>query len=161
MAEDERNAVTRPTWDEVWLQAAAVVAERSLCSRAHVGAVITDVSHRIIATGYNNPPANFDHNGLPCAHWCPRVRKGSDLDREYDDCYALHAEANALMAADRSTWQGGTIYVLGDLCFSCTKLVANSGLKTVVVKTDPGREYRNAAASYRFLRSLGIKVTIL
>jgi dCMP deaminase len=121
------------------------------------------VSHRVISTGYNNPPANFDHNDQPCAQWCPRVREareGYGLHREYDDCYALHAEANALMAADRSTWQGGTIYVLGDCCFNCAKLIANSGLARVVVKVDTTSDHRQPAKTYRFLRSLGIAVEI-
>jgi dCMP deaminase len=154
--------MTRPTWDEVWLEAATVIAERSLCSRAHVGAVITDSRNRVIATGYNNPPAHFDHRDESCVNWCPRaVKLGDGLSPLYDDCYALHAEANALMAADRSAWQGGTIYVLGDICFNCAKLIANSGLAMVIVKTDAGREYRKADENYRFLRSLGIGVEVL
>lgn len=150
----------RPHWDDVWLEAGGVLARRSLCSRAQVGAVITDANHRVVSTGYNNPPANFDHRDQSCEHWCPRAQ-AETLHREYDDCYALHAEANALMAADRSTWQGGTIYVLGDICFNCAKLIANSGLAMVIVKSDPGREYRKADESYRFLRSLGIGVEVL
>jgi len=155
--------MTRPSWDEVWLQAAAVVAQRSLCSRAQVGAVITDTRHRIIATGYNNPPAGFNHGDVPCVNWCPRSLAGDTvLDREYDDCYALHAEANALMAADRSTWQGGTIYVISDICFNCAKLIANSGLAQVIVKTDDtDRGYRASGKSYRFLRALDIEVVVL
>jgi dCMP deaminase len=153
--------MTRPTWDEVWLQAAAVVAERSLCSRAHVGAVITDSRNRIISTGYNNPPAGFNHGSMPCINWCPRANKTDDFHPEYDDCYALHAEANALIAADRSTWQGGTIYVLGDCCFNCAKLIANSGLARVVVKVDQTSDHRQPAKTYRFLRGLNIEVEVV
>lgn len=150
----------RPHWDDVWLEAARTISRRSLCSRAQVGAVITDAQHRIVSTGYNNPPANFDHREESCEIWCPRAQ-AETIHREYDDCYALHAEANALMAADRSTWQGGIIYVLGDVCFNCAKLIANSGLAMVIVKSDPFREYRKADESYRFLRSLGIGVEVL
>jgi deoxycytidylate deaminase len=86
---------------------------------------------------------------------------GDILHPEYDDCYALHAEANALMAADRSTWQGGTIYVLGDVCFNCAKLIANSGLARVVVKVDQTSDHRKPAATYRFLRALDIVVEVV
>lgn len=151
----------RPYWDDIWLEVAQVIAKRSLCSRAQVGAVIVNDQFRIVATGYNGPPRNFDHRGETCDHWCPRVQD-DDHSPSYSNCPSLHAEANALMAADRSMWQGGVIYITGAVCGDCVKLIANSGLARVVVQAeDVDRSYRNADAQYHFLRGLGIGVEVL
>jgi dCMP deaminase len=190
--------VTRPSWDDTWLAVAQQVAQRSLCTRAQVGAVIVTADNRVIATGHNGPPAGFDHGGLRCTEWCERARPSriyspnetdvqmrtevywsrgvgkitaaervaaemtewdKQRDHSYEDCPSLHAEANALIAADRSTWQGGTIYVTGSCCMTCAKLVANSGLKRLVWQEETvDRSYRRPEASVEFLRSCGIVV---
>lgn len=150
----------RPTWDDLWLDVAQVIATRSLCSRAKVGAVIVDPERRVVATGYNGPARGFDHRDEPCTSWCPRTTN-VHLNTEYSDCPSLHAEANALMAADRSSWQGGTIYVTGHVCSGCAKLIGNSGLARVVVRDDGrDRSYRGYDETYRGLRSLGIGVEV-
>lgn len=156
----------RPSWNEVWAHVAEAVSARSLCIRAQIGAVIVDSRHRIVATGYNGPPASFPHGNLTCDKWCERAVKSGftgspDLLRsDYSDCPSLHAEANALLAADRSTWQGGIIYVLGDVCFNCAKLIANSGLSEVVVRRYETAEHRQPAATYAFLAQCGLTVVI-
>lgn len=151
---------SRPSWDEVWAHVAEAVSARSLCVRAQVGAVIVDTRHRIIATGHNGPPSGFDHEGLQCTFWCERGKTGA-VDPLYDNCVSLHAEANALMMADRSTWQRGTIYVLGDICFGCAKLIANSGLSNVVVRRNgQSRDYRLPERSYEFLERCGLTVVV-
>lgn len=65
---------SRPTWDQVWLDVAASVARRSLCVRDQVGAVIVSPSNRLISSGYNNPPAGFNHRSQLCRSWCERSR---------------------------------------------------------------------------------------
>lgn len=64
----------RPTWDETWMKMAKTIAKRSLCDRDQVGAVIASKTNRVVAVGYNNPPAKFDHQGRTCLDWCPRSR---------------------------------------------------------------------------------------
>lgn len=142
------------------MDVAQVVAQRSLCTRAQVGCVIADTSNRIIATSYNGPAKNFDHRDEPCTEWCPRAQ-GDVVAQSYANCPSLHSEANALLAADKSMWQGGTIYVTGHVCADCAKLIGNSGLARVVVQDDGvDREYREYDESYRRLRALGIGVEI-
>lgn len=80
----------------------------------------------------------------------------------YDDCPSLHAEANALSVGDRSQREGGTIYVTSAICYGCAKLIANSGLKRVVViDNDKLVEHRNSDRSYELLRRCGLIVDIL
>lgn len=138
---------------------ADVIAKRSLCTRAQVGAVIIDGSNRIVATGYNGPPAGFHHEELPCSEWCPRSCKLTGFDPGYNDCISLHAEANAISVCDRSSREGGTLYVNGHVCFNCAKLIANSGIQQVVVLAslaDPA-VHRNPTRSYEFLNICGIR----
>jgi dCMP deaminase len=139
---------------------ARAVACRSLCSRDRVGAVIVDYRNRIISTGYNGSPEGFTHNDQPCHVWCARAVSGGG-DSEYGTCPALHAEANALMVCDRVVREGGTIYVTSDVCISCAKLIANSGLERVIVQPTQEMPHRNAGTGYSLLRSCGLDVEIL
>jgi dCMP deaminase len=53
---------------------------------------------------------------------------------ENDHCVAtIHAEANAIIQAAKNgvTIDGATIYTTASPCWSCFKLIANSGLKRI------------------------------
>ena len=155
------GVVARPSWHEVRLEMARAVARRSLCVRDQVGAVIVDRDNKVIGEGHNGPPRGFFHGQRPCTDWCQRGRGDRDiLERDYSDCPALHSEANCLMMSDRSLCSGGTIYVTSHVCFNCAKLVANSGLKYVYVETAEENAHRRSDASYNFLVSCGLYVTI-
>lgn len=151
--------MTRPSWNETWLDVAKTVAQRSLCSRAKVGAVITDTTNRVIATGFNGPPAGYKHGMQPCSLWCKRTTNLTP-EPDYSDCYTIHAETNALLYSDRSLRLGGTIYVTSHICFQCCKMVANSGLARVVVDADNAAAHRNPMASYNFLLECGLTVEL-
>jgi deoxycytidylate deaminase len=79
---------------------------------------------------------------------------------DYSDCPALHAEANALSVCERSVREGGTIYITSNVCWNCAKLIANSGLKRVVVRVDAKFKYRNDETSCEFLEQCGLKVDL-
>lgn len=79
---------------------------------------------------------------------------------DYTDCPALHAEANALMRGDRVAREGGTIYVTSHVCMGCAKLIANSGLRDVVVAAQHDGAHREPEKVYRFLDQCGISVMI-
>lgn len=155
-----------------------MIAQRSLCSRDQVGCIITDVHNKVIGEGYNGPPRGFWHGQAPCTEWCQRT-KNAELDGEfavlnangevvqhlglhpaYEDCPALHAEANALMTSDRTLRAGGTIYVTSHICISCAKLIANSGLSFVYVETDQESPHRNSNASYDFMTKCGLEIRV-
>jgi dCMP deaminase len=51
---------------------------------------------------------------------------------DYDNCIANHAEVNALLYADRSKVEGGTLYITAEPCTGCRKVIANSGVLRVV-----------------------------
>ena len=145
----------RPSWDDTWLQVAQVIAERSLCTRRKVGAVIVTADNRPVSTGYNGPPAGLKFNS-PCSGFCPRVNNKTE---DYDNCVAVHAEANALLFASRAQYDGGTIYINHICCYSCAKLIANSGLARVVIQFE--NSSRDISKAQALLTSSGLEVKVI
>lgn len=86
-------------------------------------------------------------------------RKIEHVSPCYDDCSSAHAEINALSVCDRSVREGGTLYVTSQICFQCAKVIANSGVATVVTPAEaPLAEHRDPSRSYEFLERCGISV---
>ena len=52
--------MSRPTWDEYFMDIAHLVKTRSTCCRRHVGAVVVK-DKRILSTGYNGAPIGCHH----------------------------------------------------------------------------------------------------
>ncbi|MGC9555055.1 MAG: deoxycytidylate deaminase, partial [Thermoplasmatota archaeon] len=49
----------RPSYDQYFMEIAAIVATRSTCLRRQVGAIIVKDNH-ILSTGYNGPPKGLE-----------------------------------------------------------------------------------------------------
>ncbi len=149
--------MSRPTWDEVWLDVATTVGRRSRCVRAQVGAVIVTADNRVDSASYNGPIAGLQLVG-DCGGWCPR---GMGLDPSpiaSEMCHAIHAEANALTRANHAQIQGGTIYVSRSMCVNCAKNVCNSGLTRVVHRVLPEDSHRDPDGVEALIRSAGLTV---
>lgn len=153
--------MSRATWDETWAGVARDVAKRSKCVRDQVGAVIVDTTDRIIATGYNGPPAWWKPGrGESCTTFCDRAARGptDETAISYADCVSIHAEANALLFCDRNDRNEGTIYVTSHVCWTCAKLIANSALLRVVLVDVRDQPHRAPENSYILLNECGIEV---
>lgn len=132
----------RPDWDEYFLRIAETVALRADCTRRQVGAVIVDIHHRIISTGYNGAPSG----GKSCLRGeCPRgqmskeqIAPGSSYDTGAGSCIALHAEQNAIMYASWDQRQGATIYITCEPCEGCARMIAGSGIDRVIWRNVSG-----------------------
>jgi len=129
--------MTRPGWDDYFLGIAQAVAARADCTRARVGAVIVK-NHRIVATGYNGSPAGepgcLTDGACPRGrHTLPEMSAGGDFDNGPGFCIAVHAEANAIIYADRDRTEHATIYVTQAPCAGCAKLIKGAGIGRVVV----------------------------
>lgn len=160
MTQVTNNDDTRPTWDEVWIATAKTVAKRSRCSRAQIGAVIVTEDQRVCATGYNGPAASWPHSGT-CVNWCPRAQGLAPLDNMYDECPAIHAEANALLYVDRTSVEGGTLYVIGVPCMQCAKLISNSGIRRLVCTASESDSHRRPERVFKYLQETGIDYTVI
>ena len=93
-------------------------ATRSTCDRKHVGAVIVR-EKTILSTGYNGSIRGMPH--------CDEA--GHDIESGH--CVAtIHAEANAIIQAARNgvNINGAELYTTASPCWSCFKLIANSGI---------------------------------
>lgn len=156
--------MTRSNWDETWMHVSYAIAQRSLCDRDQVGAVIVTSDNSVVSVGYNGPPSGFDHGDETCFLWCPRTTKAlpsssSELCPGYTDCPSLHAEANALSVCDRTHREGGTLYITSAPCYGCAKLIANSGITHVVFAMNDrsrGRMSRGSQKALYFLEDCGI-----
>lgn len=151
--------VKRLDWDTTWMRIADVMAQRSACVRAQVGAVIVDPNNRCVASAYNGPPSGYviASSHANCRAYCPRAY--AELPAEgYVDCVSAHAEMNAVAFVDRRECEGGTIYVTGTVCYSCAKTLANCGLYRVVMRG--GDLHRDPERTTSFLRDCGLMVDL-
>lgn len=145
------------SWDTTWFDVASVVAKRSRCTRAQVGAVIVDTNKRVVATGYNGPAVGYPHSGT-CENYCERAKGGPTAS--YASCPSIHAEANALLYVDRSKVEGGTIYSTHFPCMDCAKLISNSGVSRLVSVITEKDAHRNPEIVLDYLTSCGIEVKV-
>ncbi|GAB4198750.1 MAG: cytidine/deoxycytidylate deaminase family protein [Bacteroidia bacterium] len=146
--------MTRPSFDEIYMNLADQLSMRSHCVKMKVGAVLTKDT-RIISLGYNGPPAGT-HN---CdEEWpetgCPRDSKGSCS-------LAIHAEQNAILyaAKNKVDVQGATLYVTLAPCIACARVIYTMGIKKVIYK-DSYAEYKGIGTEegVDFLKKFGVEV---
>ncbi|MBC7225275.1 MAG: cytidine/deoxycytidylate deaminase family protein [Anaerolineae bacterium] len=114
--------MSRPSWDQYFMEIAQQVARRSTCPRAQVGAIIVR-DRRILTTGYNGAPMGLPH----CSDVGCIIVDGHCVR-------AVHAEQNAIIQAAYHgvSVAGGTIYVTHQPCQTCAKMIINAGIKRVV-----------------------------
>jgi len=105
----------------------------STCAKRKYAAILLDEYGHVVGMGYNGGPKGLKH----CIDGgCPRLAENSPNGTSYDNCIAIHAEANALLHSDYSS-RAKILYVNGPPCFSCAKLIANSTVEKVFYKSDP------------------------
>ena len=108
----------RLDWDQYFMQICRVVARRSTCTRAAVGAVIVK-DRMILASGYNGAPAGMPH----CSEvGCLIVESTDPAGESEENCFrTIHAEINAIAQAARSgsSIEGSDIYITHSPCIHC------------------------------------------
>jgi len=121
------------------------VFQRSTCLRRHYGAIIVK-NDEIIATGYNGAPRGMcsclEKNS--CWREDNKIPQGSD----YNKCFSVHAEENAMLSASRRDMLESTMYIVGEnldhsLCSAmpcpmCLRKILNSGIGVVIYRTKDG-----------------------
>ncbi|MHB8172391.1 MAG: deoxycytidylate deaminase [Thermincolia bacterium] len=126
--------MSRPNWDQYFMEIARVIAQRSTCMRRQVGAVIIR-DNRILTTGYNGAPAKLKH----CLETgCIREKMQVPSGQRHELCRAIHAEQNALIqaAVHGVSIDNSTIYITAQPCVLCAKMIVNAGIKKVVFAGD-------------------------
>jgi len=146
--------VSRPSWDEYFMELAKVVAKRSTCIRQKVGAIIVK-DKRILATGYNGAPSGMDH----CLDiGCLREKLKVPSGERQELCRGLHAEQNAIIQAAKFgiCIEGSILYTTHCPCITCAKMIINAGIKKVVY----GKEYADKRG-LELLKEAGIEVVYI
>jgi dCMP deaminase len=117
-------------WDNYFMNIARLVAERSTCNRAKIGAVIVR-DRNIIATGYNGSPAGLPHcTEVGCLIYVSRNPNGE----EEENCFrTIHAEVNAIAQAAKHgiSIEGSDIYITASPCIHCLKVLINVGIRRI------------------------------
>lgn len=128
--------MTRPSWDEYFMEMATLTARRSSCFQdaRKVGAVIVK-RNRVIATGYNGAPQGLE----TCLekNSCMRKEKNIESGTRLSECYAIHAEQNAIVQVARmmgTSTEDATIYVTHFPCSFCVRLIIQAGIERIVYK---------------------------
>ena len=122
--------MSRPTWEEYFMDITRLVAKRATCLRRQVGAVIVK-DKNILATGYNGAPSGVAH----CIDvGCLRERLGIPSGERHELCRGLHGEQNAIIQAARhgTNIDGATLYCTTMPCIICSKMLINAGIRRVV-----------------------------
>jgi dCMP deaminase len=139
--------MSRPSWEQYFMDIACLVARRSTCRRRQVGAIVVR-DKRILATGYNGAPTGLPH----CLDiGCLREELGIASGERHELCRGLHAEQNVIIQA---AYHGvcikdATLYCTNLPCSICSKMLINAGILSIKYKegyADPMAEDMLTAA---------------
>ena len=142
--------MTRRDKINYYLDLADVVSKRCTCLRRHYGAVIVK-NDEVISTGYVGAPRG--RKNCTDLEYCIRQKKNIPRGERYELCRSVHAEANAIISAEREKMIGSTLYLSGrevstgdyisnsNSCSMCKRMIINAGIQSVIVR-DSKDEYR-------------------
>jgi len=118
------NIAGRPSFAEVHMQLAVIIAKRSTCSRRKIGCVIVSSDfRRVLSSGYNGNAA-----GLPNCCDEPEVSGA---------CGCLHAEENAAISCSEPAITPKTVFTTTYPCKMCAKrLIQLGGVEKVCYMED-------------------------
>jgi len=148
--------MSRPTWDEYFIEICRMVGSRSTCDRGKTGAVIVR-DKRIIATGYAGSPVGLAHCDEVGHEFKDTIHADGSISKH---CVrTIHAEQNAIAQAAKfgTAVDGSTVYCTMTPCYVCAKILINAGVKRVVAD----RDYHVSEESKRVLKEAGIDFSIM
>ena len=103
----------RISFERIYMDLALSLAQRSTCSRLHVGCVITASDYsQVYSIGYNG-------SGKGMLNGCDRDTPG--------DCGCLHAEDNALIKCSIPSYVQKILFCTHSPCDYCAKRILNHG----------------------------------
>lgn len=137
-----------PKWRSRFFEAASLISSWSKDPSTKVGALIFDGARRVIGLGYNGFPRGIpDH---------PMFYE----DRETKLSMIVHAEANAIMNANKSVKDCGILSTKFP-CTDCAKLIIQSGVIEVFAPRPEGRWANDAEISVEMFKMTGIEITYI
>lgn len=147
--------MTRPSWDEYFLDLITAVAQRATCDRGRSGCVIVR-DNRILTTGYVGSPPGLPH----CDDVGHLMKQVMDEDGEVrNHCMrTIHAEQNAICQAARHgiSLAEATLYCSMEPCRVCAMLIISVGIVRVVAR----RRYHAAQETRDMFKMAGIRLDV-
>ena len=133
-------------WDQRYINLSKHIADWSKDPSTKVGAVIVDDKGRIVSLGFNGFPQKISDND-----------RLNDRDKKYN--VIVHAEANAILFANKDL-SGHTIYTYPfQPCSRCAGLIIQSGIKRVVtIKNNNPRWQEDFSTSEQMLIEAGVNI---
>jgi dCMP deaminase len=146
----------RPSWDEYFMKMTEMAGSRGTCDRGRSGCVITK-DKRIISTGYVGSPIDTMHCD-EAGHEMHTVTH-PDGSQSRHCIRTTHAEQNAICQAARVgiALEGATLYCKMTPCYTCAKMIINSGIKRVVCEND----YHAGKRSKEIFAESGVQFKLL
>lgn len=131
---------------QAFMEVARTFSKRSTCHRLNVGAVLTDLQHNTLSTGYNGPPSGEEHClGNHCS-----LGSSGGCQR------SIHAEHNAFLRMPKGVeTEEKILYVTHSPCMECAKLVKLMCVTQVYYETP----YRNFEEPLIWLLDHGVEVS--
>lgn len=143
--------LSRPSWDDYFLQVADTVSQRATCDRGRSGCVFVK-DNNILVTGYVGSPRGFPH----CDQVGHKLKKLIHEDGKITQhCVrTIHAEQNAIcQAAKRGvSLTGSTLYCRMTPCRVCAMLLINCGVQRIVCE----HKYHDGQESEEMFKAAGI-----
>jgi dCMP deaminase len=124
--------IKRPSWDDYFMDLAAIAGTRSTCLRHKLGGVMVK-NKRIIATGYNGAPRGMKH----CLDvGCLRDKLKIPSGTQHEICRGVHAEQNLIIQAalHGASPEGSDVFLTHGPCAVCAKILINAGAKRIIYK---------------------------
>jgi len=146
----------RPTWDEYFLSFLPIIASRATCDRGKAACLIVKDNY-ILATGYVGSVSGQSHCD-DIGHLM--IKQLNNDDSISDHCVRTsHCEQNAIAQAAKHgvSVDGATIYISMESCFSCAKLLIQSGIKRIICL----KRYHSAQLTRELCREVGIELIVV
>lgn len=133
------NINKRPDWDDIWMELAQRVSERSIDEKWKVGCIIvTEDNTSVLGVGYNG----MEKGGKNCRDSMEPGKAGT-----------IHAEANALLKFNYADVRKKKMYITCSPCIVCARMIINGDVSEVVY----GERFRESCdESIELLKSKGI-----
>jgi len=129
----------RKSWNEVWMEMAHAVSNRSYDPRLKVGAIIvSDDNTQMLSLGYNG-----NYSGGP----------NEPESLEPGKSGFLHAEINALIKCDFNFHKNKIMFITHSPCRQCSKAIINGRISKVIYDI----QYRDTTG-IEILKASGISV---
>ncbi|XP_014259222.1 deoxycytidylate deaminase isoform X2 [Cimex lectularius] len=140
------------SWDDFFMAAAFLAAERSKDPVTQVGACIVNDDKKIVGLGYNGMPTGCHDSVFPWG-------KNDGLDNK--KLYVCHAEMNAVLNKNTVDVKGCKIYVALFPCNECAKIIIQSGIKEVIYMSDKYDYKMETNAAKKMFNAAGVTYRIV